>query len=127
MSVAVGGFMTETEMNEKIAVLLENDTAKEHQKRKARRRLQRIWQRQRNDRLLRILDHGGYAPHRGYVDGWFDDQMQWHTGNYIKYPKNSNCQRLLKRETSRCTRRCRRILPKGNYYRRLFDYWWNMY
>ena len=48
-------------------------------------------------------------------------------GKYIKYPKNSNCQRWIKRETSRRFRNCEELPRKGNYYRRLFDYWWTMY
>ena len=46
---------------------------------------------------------------------------------YIKYPKNSNCQRWIKRETSRRIRSCRNAPAKGNFYRRLFDYWWTLY
>ena len=48
-------------------------------------------------------------------------------GKYIKYPKNSNCQRWMKRETSRKSRNCQDLPRKGNYYRRLFDYWWTLY
>mgnify|MGYP006970879561 CR=1 FL=1 len=77
--------------------------------------------------LLRIINYGGYAPHRGYIDWGFSGRTLLHTGKYIKYPKNSNCQRWIKRETSRRIRRCRDVPAKGNYYRRLFDYWWTLY
>ena len=48
------------------------------------------------DRLLRIINYGGYAPHRGYIDWGFCGRTLLHTGKYIKYPKNSNCQRWIK-------------------------------
>lgn len=81
----------------------------------------------KNDSLMRILSYGGYAPHRGYIDWGFKSQTLLHSGKYIKYPKNSNCQRWMKRETSRRMRRCFAVPHKGNYYRRLFDYWWTLY
>ena len=74
-----------------------------------------------------IINYGGYAPHRGYIDWGFSGRTLLHTGKYIKYPKNSNCQRWIKRETSLRIRRCRDVPAKGNYYRRLFDYWWTLY
>ena len=40
-------------------------------------------------------------------------------GKYIKYPKNSNCQRWMKRETSRKFPELSGSTQKGNYYRRL--------
>ena len=36
-------------------------------------------------------------------------------------------QSFIKRETSLRIRRCRDVPAKGNYYRRLFDYWWTLY
>lgn len=98
-----------------------------HQRQKARRRLRRGTSIRKADRLLRIINYGGYAPHRGYIDWGFSGRTLLHTGKYIKYPKNSNCQRWIKRETSLRIRRCRDVPAKGNYYRRLFDYWWTLY
>ena len=80
----------------------------------------------KNDRLRRIVTRS-YVPHAGYIDYGFDGDTLLHSGKYIKYPKNSNCQRWIKRETSRRFRNCKELPPKGNYYRRLFDYWWAMY
>ena len=94
--------MTETALNEKIAKLTENELSEAHLRSKGRRRLRRVRDIQKSDRLL-------------------------HTGKYIKYPKNSNCQRWIKRETSRRIRSCRNAPAKGNFYRRLFDYWWTLY
>lgn len=119
--------MTETELNERIAELQENDSETARQRQKARHRLRRITSVRKTDNLLRIINYGGYAPHRGYVDWEFDGKTLLHTGKYIKYPKNSNCQRWIKRETSRRIRRCKDVPVKGNYYRRLFDYWWTLY
>ncbi|WP_418242257.1 hypothetical protein [Dysosmobacter sp.] len=119
--------MTETVLNEKIAALLETKSSKAHQRSKDRNRLRRIHEIQKSDRLLRIINYGGYAPHRGYIDWGFDGQTLLHSGKHIKYPKNSNCQRWIKRETSRKIRNCRSTPVKGNFYRRLFDYWWTLY
>ena len=119
--------MTETALNERIAELSERESAEAHQRNKNRRRMCRVREIQKNDRLLRIINYGGYAPHRGYVDWGFDGRTLLHSGKYIKYPKNSNCQRWIKRETSRKIRNCRSAPVKGNFYRRLFDYWWTLY
>ncbi len=119
--------MIETELNEKIAGLTENGDYAAHHALKARRRLRRVDEIRKSDRLLRIINYGGYAPHRGYIDWGFDGKTLLHTGKYIKYPKNSNCQRWIKRETGRRVRSYKDIPPKGNYYRRLFDYWWTLY
>ena len=119
--------MTETELNERIAELQEVDSEAVHQKQKEQVRLRRFRDVQKTDRLLQIINYGGYAPHRGYVDWGFDGKTLLHSGEYIKYPKNSNCQRWMKKETSRRIRNCRDVPAKGNYYRRLFDYWWTLY
>ena len=68
-----------------------------------------------------------YVPHAGYIDYGFDGDTLLHSGKYIKYPKNSNCQRWMKQETSRKFRNCQDLPRKGNHYRRLFDYWWTLY
>ena len=80
----------------------------------------------KNDALMRIVTRR-YVPHAGYIDYGFDGDTLLHSGKYIKYPKNSNCQRWMKRETSRKFRNCQDLPRKGNYYRRLFDYWWTLY
>lgn len=119
--------MTETALNEKIDELQENNSETAHQRQKERRRLRRIIGIRKTDNLLRIINYGGYAPPRGYIDWGFSGRTLLHTGEYIKYPNNSNCQRWIKRDTSRRIRRCRDVPVKGNYYRRLFDYWWTLY
>lgn len=81
----------------------------------------------KDDRLLQIINQGGYAPHIGYVAWDFEGKTLLHSGEYVKFRKNSNRQRWIKRETSRRIRNCKDAPRKGNYYRRLFDYWWEMY
>jgi len=119
--------MTESESSEKIAGLVENESSEAHLRSKDRRKLRRIQSVPKGDRLLSIINYGGYAPHRGYIDWGFDGRTLLHTGKYIKYPKNSNCQRWIKQETRRRSHNCRNALAKGNIYRRLFDYWWTLY
>lgn len=114
--------MTESESSEKIAGLVENESSEAHLRSKNRRRLRRVRDIQKSDRLLRIINYDGYAPHRGYIDWGFDGRTLLHTDKYIKYPKNSNCQRWIKRDSSRRIRNCWDAPAKGNFYRRLFDY-----
>ena len=80
---------------------------------------------------MRIVTRG-YIPHVGYVkqhrhSQGFDGDTLLHSSKYIMYPKNSNRQRWMKRKTSRKVRNCGDVPKKGNYYRRLFDYWWTLY
>ena len=49
-----------------------------------------------------------------YVDWGFDGSTLLHSGKYIKYPKNSNCQRWMKRLTSKKARRYPELTRKGN-------------
>ena len=117
--------MTEIELNEKIENLLTESAPRQPSRRtgSAYRREMRI---RKNDALMRIVTRR-YVPHAGYIDYGFDGDTLLHLGKYIKYPKNSNCQRRMKRETSRKSRNCQDLPRKGNYYRRLFDYWWTLY
>ena len=119
--------MTEIELNERIKQLeIEKSESFPNQERESRRCYRRAITRKKDYSLRQIITWGGYAPHRGYISGHFvgDEYVQ---DEYIKYPKNSNCQRWMKRETSKRQRRCSVVPHKGNYYRRLFDYWWTFY
>ena len=69
--------MTESVLNEKIGELVENESYEAHLRSKDRR----VRDIQKNDRLLHIINYGGYAPHRGYIDWGFDGQTLLHTGN----------------------------------------------
>ena len=116
--------MTEIELNEQLAILLTEQPNRE--KKQSRRSYAREKQVEKDDRLLRIIQRH-YMPHAGYVDYGFDGTTLLHSGKYIKYPKNSNCQRWMKRLTSKKARRYHDLTRKGNGYRRLFDYWWTLY
>ena len=105
---------------------LMNEPSKAHWANKDRRRLRRVREIQKNDRLLQIINRGGYAPHRGYIEEGFDGRSLLHTGQYIRYPQNSHRQKWIKRETGRRIRRCQNAPVKGNFYRRRFDYWWTL-
>lgn len=122
-----GRHMTEIELSRNIAEIIVNDESELRQRMKDRRCVRRIVKVRKNDNLLKIINYGGYAPHRGYIDWGFHGRTLLHSGKYIKYPKNSNCQKWIKRETSRRIRNCREVPVKSNYYRRLFDYWWTLY
>lgn len=89
------------------------------------RAYRRIMKKSKEKRIMSIVNRY-YIPHAGYVDwGWVDNEWV-QVGKYVKYPKNSNKQRWMKRYTSRVSRKT--DLPqKGNAYRRCFDYWWTMY
>ena len=118
--------MTETELNAKLDELKTAD-AQVRRQAKERRALRRVRRVQRIERRLRIITYGGYAPHRGYLGCVIDEQGNILDGNHIKYPKNSNCQRWIKRYTGNCVRAYAEMPKKGNHYRRIVDYWWIMY
>ena len=119
--------MTEIELNEQIAALLENPEKEPNYPRRTGRRYRRRKGQEKVDRRLAIIQLSGYAPHRGYVDWVFEGKTLLHTGKYIKYPKNSKCQRWLKRVSSKKVRTYPCLPRKGNGYRRVFDYWWALY
>lgn len=98
-----------------------------HNQIKARRRYRRINRNRKREDLLRIIDYKNFSPHIGYVDYSFNGIEYVRTGKHIKYPKNSNCQKLMKKATSHRNRTSKDIPQKGNYYRRLLDYWWILY
>ena len=79
--------MTESELREKIAGLVENESSEAHLRSKNRRRLRRIRDIQKSDGLLHIINYGNHATHRRYIDWGFDGRTLLHTGKYIKYPR----------------------------------------
>ena len=95
-------------------------------KRQTSRAFRRQMKVRKNDQLMRIVVRH-YVPHAGYIDWGFKGDTLVHSGKYIKYPKNSNRQRWIKRASSRRVRNSIYTPQKGNYYRRLFDYWWTLY
>jgi len=79
----------------------------------------------KDKRLRKILNYG-YIPHAGWVEHDFVDGEHVCVGRYIKYPRNSNAQRFLKRYSNRIVRKSP-ISRKGAGYKKLFDYWWSLY
>ena len=81
---------------------------------------------QKTAKLMKIINTGGYNPHAGYVDWDKVDGVWKPVGKYIKYPKGSNRQKFLKRQSNRAARRME-LPTKGNGYRKCFDYWGALY
>lgn len=79
----------------------------------------------RDDRMW-IIKNCGYNPSVGYVDCDVQDGIWVWTGNYIKYPKNSNAKQYWKRHSNKIVRK-RNEAFRGNQYRKCFDYWWTLY
>ncbi len=77
------------------------------------------------DRLLSLVTLPGYFPYRGYLTCDSKLKSLLHTGLYIKYPKSSNRQKRLKRQAAKKVRN-NPISGKGNHYRRVFDYRWEL-
>ena len=95
-----------------------------------KRRTGRAYRRMMNERKFKRLHRivtSSYVPHAGYTNWSYVDGQHVPTGTYIKYPKNSNRQRLCKKASSARVRRYMDLPGKGNSYRRVFDYWWTLY
>ena len=122
-----GKRMTEIELNDQLAALLESSEKEPGHPRRTGRRYRRWKDQEKADRRLAITQLSGYAPHRGYVDWGFEGRTLLHTGKYIKYPQNSKCQQWLKRVSNKKVRLCSQLPQKGNGYRKVFDYWWTLY
>ena len=76
--------MTEIELNEQLAALLESPKKEPDHPRRTGRRYRRRKGLEKTDRRLAIIQLSGYAPHRGYVDRGFEGRTLLHTGKYIK-------------------------------------------
>ena len=122
-----GRCMTEIELNERLTALWEKSEKAPGCRRRTGRRYRRRKGQEKSDRRLAIIQLSGYAPNRGYVDWDFEGRTLLHTGKYIKYPKNSKCQRWLKRVSSKKVRSYPSLPQKGNGYRKVFDYRWSLY
>lgn len=101
------------------------------EKKSGRRKTGRAYRRrkakQKDDRLRSIIASGGYKPMIGFIDYGLVDGVWQEVGNHIKYPRNSNYQRYLKQQSNKRVRRYKAEIPKGNSYRKLFEYWWELY
>ena len=81
---------------------------------------------QKDRRLRKILSVYRYTPHAGHIEyGWVDGVWQ-PVREHIQYPKNSNMQKYLKRQSNRKVRRSEAV-PNGNSYRKCMEYRWQFY
>jgi len=123
--------MAEIELNEQISNLSVSSSKHPSQtacgQRRSGRQYRRRKQIEKSYHLLAIIQLSDYAPHRSCVDCGFRGKTLLRTGKYIKYPKSSNCQWWIKRAISKKVGAYSELPPKGNYYRRIFDYWWTLY
>jgi hypothetical protein len=77
-------------------------------------------------RLLKIVTDYGSLPRVGSIErGWIDGVWQ-PTGTHIHFPKNSNVQKYLKRQSNRLVRRSAPF-PNGNAYRKCMEYRWHFW
>ena len=76
--------MTETELNEQLAALLEKSEKEPNCQRRTGRQYRRRKRQEKSNRRLAIVQLSGYAPHRGYMDCDFQGRTLLHTGKYIK-------------------------------------------
>ena len=90
---------------------------------KAYRRDQRA---KKERRRRQIINEFHRRPSVGYITrAWIDGALQ-PVGDYIRYPKNSNIQKYLKRQTRRKVRRSEPF-AKGNSYRKCLEYRWQFW
>ena len=80
----------------------------------------------KDQRLRKIIDKCRPKPSVGTIShAWIDGVWQ-PVRDYIKYPKNSNIQKYLKRQTKRKVRRSEPF-PNGNGYRKCIEYRWQFW
>ena len=86
------------------------------------REFRRVMGQKKKQRRIRIIEHeiGGYNPAPGWI-------IEVPNGEYVRYPGDSNNQKSLKRQANKRVRKCNDDIPNGNSYRKLFDYWWELY
>ena len=100
---------------------------KKSDKRKTGRLYRRIQSKKKDERLRNIISYDRYNPAVGYIDYGYVDGIWKEVGNHIKYPRDSNFQRYLKRQSNKKIRKHKGTIPKGNFYRKMFEYWWQLY
>lgn len=80
----------------------------------------------KNRKRLRIVTAFHPSPRAGSVEWGRVDGVWQPTGTHIKYPKNSNMQKYLKRQSRRKVRRSEPF-PNGNSYRKCMEYRWQFW
>ena len=77
-------------------------------------------------RLREIISHRHSGPLVGYIPCEWNDGVCQPAGDYIRYPKNSNIQKYLKRQSKRKVRRSEPF-KNGNSYRKCTEYKWQFW
>ena len=77
-------------------------------------------------RLREIITHRHSGPLVGYIRFEWNDGVRQPAGDYIRYPKNSNIQKYLKRQSKRKVRRSEPF-KNGNSYRKCIEYKWQFW
>ena len=77
-------------------------------------------------RLRRIIGEYRCKPTVGYITHRWIDGVWQPVGDYIRYPKNSNIQKYLKRLSRRKVRRSESF-QNGNSYRKCIEYKWQFW
>lgn len=88
-----------------------------------RRRMKHKKEKRRRD----IIKVSGCYFHGGWLEREYINGIYMIIGTYIKYPSDSNAQQFLKRVSNKKVRRYRGEIHKGSLYKKLFDYWWELY
>lgn len=124
----MGKPMTEQEITAFLDMIVQERIERERHSRdeKAVVRHRRDNKVRKNDRVMRIVTTS-YGPRARWLDWDFNGRTLLHSGKYIKFSKNSNRQRWLKRQAAK---KCRNsngfTTTKGSGYKRVFDYWWEL-
>ena len=86
----------------------------------------RDMQTKKEQRLRRIISQYHCKSSAGSISSDWVDGVWQPTGNYVRYPKNSNIQKYLKRQTNRKVRRSESF-SNGNSYRKCIEYQWQIW
>jgi len=82
--------------------------------------------RKKKNKLLRTISYCGYKGGVPYIRRNWEDGIWYSLGNHIQYPNNSNAKVYWKKFSNKAVRREGKALPKGNVYRKIFDYKWKI-
>ncbi len=99
----------------------------EHLLNKEKRAVSMEQQKNRKRRLLNDLSHSRYFKPSIWRDLKWDEEFEEYLyTDRVKRQKNSKCQKRLKKTSARIVRHLpfEALPPKGNHYRKVFDYWW---
>lgn len=112
--------MTEKEINRVCMEMKYSGKAQRHSEQKAKSARRRDECRKKEARRMEIIRNYSYAPGIGWIKNGCGGAQ------YVAYSGRSNTQRFLKRQASKKARRSE-LPAKGNGYRRVFDYQWQLW